>query len=1243
MNTQLTEALNGVARRVRRVRLWAGLASCWAVWALAGAAFLWSGMPVAPSYVIGLAFLAVLTGLSYTVLVLRSERDPLRTARRVEARYPDLDAGLLAAVEEERAAGTARLGFLQASVIGEAIVHNLRNDWITIVPSRRIGAAYVAHAVALGALLCVLGVLSVHARQDVARVALHGARAQARDVQVSPGDAEIERGTTLLVVAKFPATVPPEVTLVAVDSANAVTTRAMTRSLEDPTFAGRIESVSSDFSYRIEFEHEHSRDFHVRVFEYPELVRTDAKLVFPDFASAEPKTVEDIRHVTAVEGTGLTLICRLNKDVATANLIDEAGKEISLTPLTDGSLAYTTSFTLVESHRYKVQLVDHEGRKNKHNDQISINVTKNQPPIIAMNQPAHDVRVSPVEELQLKAQVRDDFGVVRHGLTYSRPGTEPKEIVFKESTSPSKRVTAEQLIDFEGMKAQPDELVTYYFWAEDLGADGKPRRTDGDMYFAEVRHFEEIFRQGEQPSGGEQGDQAASQNAQEAENLAEQQKQIINGTWRVIRRETRAQPTEQFKPDVKVLQESQQALIEQAKPMGARLRDASSRASLDQALKAMGEAARHLGDASARSSIAELKPAFATEQTAYQALLKLRAREFEVIRANQRQSRGGRASGARRQLNQLELENDENRFEQQNRARQQQNSEKDEQARETRQVMSRLRELAQRQADLNERLKELQSALEAAKDEPTKQELERQLKRLRDQQQQILRDTDELRERMENEQNRDRMAEARDQVDQARENVRQAGDAMDQGRVSRALNEGSRANRRLNDVRDDLRKQSSARFSEELTEMRNESRRLDERQERLTEQIEAPADRPQPTLKDGGERRQIQQGLAEQKKGVENLVERMRNTVNEAEENEPLLAKNLYDTVRKSDEQAIPDTLKEAEKLVEMGVPKEAAESSRRAAEGIDELRQGVERAAKNVLGDETEALRRAREEVDELANEIDREVAQGTGKPQPGERPDQRGAASPSERDRQSGEQRDPFDDLQFDRGRNSDRAGQRRDSSRESPDQPGSDRQRRGQADRERQQSAQRKQRANQGGEQGAQGEMPGGDGGVSANRRQNSLRDRNNPTENQGPQAGARDGNVAQGGADRSRNRAGLAAAGPARPITGEGFREWSDRMRDVEELLDDPGLRAEAARIRDRVRGEREEFKRHAKTPDWNKLQNLVAEPIRELERKIAQEVARRASPEALVPIDRDPVPPRFSEGVRRYYERLGSGR
>jgi hypothetical protein len=98
-----------------------------------------------------------------------------------------------------------------------------------------------------------------------------------------------------------------------------------------------------------------------------------------------------------------------------------------------------------------------------------------------------------------------------------------------------------------------------------------------------------------------------------------------------------------------------------------------------------------------------------------------------------------------------------------------------------------------------------------------------------------------------------------------------------------------------------------------------------------------------------------------------------------------------------------------------------------------------------------------------------------------------------------------------------------------------------------------------------------------------------------------------------------------------------------MRATEELLDDPQLRAEAARIRDRVRATREEYKRHAKEPDWNLLRDNVMKPLNELRQRVSEEVRKRESPDALVPIDRDPVPPRFVDDVRKYYERLGSDR
>jgi hypothetical protein len=89
-----------------------------------------------------------------------------------------------------------------------------------------------------------------------------------------------------------------------------------------------------------------------------------------------------------------------------------------------------------------------------------------------------------------------------------------------------------------------------------------------------------------------------------------------------------------------------------------------------------------------------------------------------------------------------------------------------------------------------------------------------------------------------------------------------------------------------------------------------------------------------------------------------------------------------------------------------------------------------------------------------------------------------------------------------------------------------------------------------------------------------------------------------------------------------------------------MVDDPALRAEAARVREIARGMRVEFKRHSLPPQWDAVRAQVSAPLAELRDRVAEELARRESKENLVPIDRDPVPQKYAERVRRYYEDLG---
>jgi len=236
------------------------------------------------------------------------------------------------------------------------------------------------------------------------------------------------------------------------------------------------------------------------------------------------------------------------------------------------------------------------------------------------------------------------------------------------------RKEVSHLVSLEDLKAEPDQLLSYFLWVEDVGPDGKVRRNQGDMFFAEVRPFEAVFRQGQQPAQGEQEQrqrqqqaQQSGQNAQRAEQVAEAQKNAINAAWKVLRRET-ANPTAQklsdtFAPDVKLIEEAQTAVRTQAESMQERVTDDRSSTFLQSAMKNMEKAAQSYKDAQSQPSAQPLKDAIAAGTKAYEDLLKLRARENEVVRQNRQQQQGQQSQAQQRQqrqLDQLDLENQEN-------------------------------------------------------------------------------------------------------------------------------------------------------------------------------------------------------------------------------------------------------------------------------------------------------------------------------------------------------------------------------------------------------------------------------------------------------------------------------------------------------------------------------------------------------------------------------------------------------
>jgi hypothetical protein len=64
-----------------------------------------------------------------------------------------------------------------------------------------------------------------------------------------------------------------------------------------------------------------------------------------------------------------------------------------------------------------------------------------------------------------------------------------------------------------------------------------------------------------------------------------------------------------------------------------------------------------------------------------------------------------------------------------------------------------------------------------------------------------------------------------------------------------------------------------------------------------------------------------------------------------------------------------------------------------------------------------------------------------------------------------------------------------------------------------------------------------------------------------------------------------------------------------------------------------------MKRHSKEPNWDVVQEFIAEPLEVLRSEVARQLLLKENKEALVPIDRDPVPSIFEAQVQEYYKEL----
>ncbi len=1223
MDQRLIERMQHIGSRLRRFQLgWQlALASCLSALAAqllaasvaAGsisanhAPWMWLGATI-----IAFVVLAIVSATRY--------RQPTEVAQRLEQHFPTLKQGLLTACSVRPASTDGALGYLQQSVIANVLRHDFTHRWYSLIPSSRMWLAWLPNIPALG-LLIVAGI----ELWNTPAPEIESQRAKLPPVQlipgappiISPGNTEIERGSNLIIVARFPAGAPNEVVctvndLVSTEQESPNTEeptlsnqRPMQAALDDLEFSTYITNISQPFIYEIDYDGQKSESFHVEVFDYPGLITSDALLKQPGYTGQESRLIPDTRRISVAEGTTVTWQLTVNKSLESIVLTPEVGDPLSAQLKSADSNLWEVTATLTESTQWELTLRDASGRTNPDTLVLRAKVLPNQEAKIQLTA-GGDADVSPLEEYRIAAKISDDFTLQSAGITYQFASSEPVEKPLAVTES-SKRVKIEELIDFEALAATPNQLLSYFVWADDIDNQGILRRTMSDIYFLEVRPFDEIYRQGQQPTESQQERQQQQAGegqggSEETQELVELQKQILAGTWNVIRALSISAPDKR-KADIELLEESQRSAIDLLAEKAAQAPPELA-AFAESAQSNMISAAEQLAASASNESEKALRQAFSSEQAAYQDLLRMQSREHEIVQSSQNSSQSQQTSRSARQqqINQLRMDAQENRYEEERLAQDQESQEEAE----TRQVISRLRELAARQEDINKQLRELEAALQVA-DEADKEELQRELERLREQQQEMLQDTDELQERLE-EQPSETLDAARQEMQEVRENLQQSAEQLRQGDTAGALASGTRAQQDLDEMQDDIRNQIAGEFAEDVRSMQQQAAELEQRQSELVEKLRDNEPADDSGLRANDARSEARDDLLEQQARLKQLLDEMQETVEQAEDTEPLLAQRLYDGFRRARQERTSDKLDMSTQLLERDMLGPATQEAASAIEDLALLREDINSAAEAILGSEVESLQRAVRQLEQLNSELQR------GRPDTEDQAPAENLSAATEPSQTSVENQSPNDNDQASQSPGQSASASRQDNQEESDAESTS-------------------QQQGQQGQAAGPPRLRGGDT-PNAGRGQQTLPDE----ASQQRQAGGSPQNGQFGGGE-----GGAAAwADLPNPLTSDGFREWSDRLRDVEELVTDPELRWEATQIRQRARELRTDFKRHSAEPRWSEVEDLVAQPLRDLTKAVSQELLRKVAKKTeVVPLDRDPVPPEFTRSVEQYYENLGS--
>lgn len=741
-------------------------------------------------------------------------------------------------------------------------------------------------------------------------------------------------------------------------------------------FAYEIFNIDADIEYYVVANETTSERYTVEVFEMPKVTEISVAYTYPSYTGLKSVVQTGTGDIQAVVGTQAEIRLTTNKAIQAAAFLQrgdvkQGDPEVVSTPMviSNGS-TLTTTIDVVEDGTYTVELLCIDGFNNEIPIEYTIKAIPDAVPEVVIKEPGRDIKTTKLGEVEIIAEATDDYGIAELKLMYRVGSNALQELVMGSSdpvvdtglANPIQRRVAEGRYTFylEEFEVEPGDIISYYARAVDNNTRTGPGEASSDIYFIEIRPFNENFQEAEGQPGQPMPNPLLK--------VIGSQKQIIRETSNHIN----AKPlsvTDEYRSAVKKTSDKQTDLTDETQKLADEFAMAmqGESAVTPEILMNLEDAIAEMREAADSLNAVQPTEAMPSAQEALELLIKV-SLELPKILTQMRNTNPQLAENL-----ELEMEALQNELEDQ------QNELDAEMQEQTQEMLDQARQMLSEQQQLNQQSQEL-----GRESEPSPSEMQQnsqQQGQLSQQAHQMAQQLGNMQQNAQGTQGQ-RLDQAGQAMQQAGEQMQQASEGMQQQEPQMSAAKGQKAEDRLEEAVEQLEKVASEFTDAALERAAQQAGQLIEAQSDVQQETQELKNRSQQSemrpedfrkaSELANEQRELQRDLQSLERTLENLPEQL------GEEN-PEAARNVTDAMRRLTEEQTAGDMSTAQRALQWRSFRAADLNQQEAIETLRQVQGDLQQAQANMANTEEEQLeaalqqlQQAREQMEDIQRELE-------------------------------------------------------------------------------------------------------------------------------------------------------------------------------------------------------------------------------------------------------------------------------